>query len=107
MSILSALKIVATDALTLINRTVHTITVSFVHGQWASHLVARNPKFGRNTGLCDTTTKTCTVKGLPPGEEFELWMRHCTTQIYCFLDAKPLIVSTKPSRKDIPALFLQ
>ncbi len=102
-----ATNILATDALTLINRTAHTLTVSFVHGQWAGHLVARNAKYGRNTGICDTTAKTCTVKGLLAGEEFELWMRHCTTQIYCYLDAKPLNASTKPSRKNIPALVLQ
>ncbi len=95
---MSVSKLLAKDMLTLRSRTVHTIIVSFVHGTRSSHLVARNWKYGRNTGHCDTVTKTCKVGGLPPGEEYELWMRHCDNQIYCSLDAKPLNVSTRPAR---------
>ncbi len=91
--------------LTLENRTAHTITVSFSHGLFSSHLVARNAKYGRNTGSCDTTTKFCTVSGLPPAEEYELWMRHCDNQIHCYLDAQPLNVSTRPARKEIYLLL--
>ncbi len=90
----------ATDTLTLKNRTMNAITVSFVQGVFSSHLVARNRKYIRNTGLCETTTKLCTVSGLPPGEEFEIWMRHCDNQMHCSLDAKPLNVSTKPAREE-------
>ncbi len=45
-------------------------------------MVARNQKYGRFFGVCDAVARKCTVTGLKPDTEYEIWLRHCTGPIY-------------------------
>ncbi len=97
---------VGTQLLVLRNRTTDTIIVSYAEGLWDNKIIARSTKRGRFLGSCNKESKVCTVDGLPPGVEYEIWVRHCTGPMYCSLSALPLKLATIPARKIISHIYL-